>query len=121
MACRKFKSYAEVILQWGYEMAKPGTKAYQQEIVEVFYGINPRTKRVERVSRTRGGSLSKMGADANFVTHHIMAGRNAETEIVVVFHLTDVFGFPAGMEDAEWVKQKRKDLEEKISLLDPEQ
>lgn len=120
MAWRKFKSYAEVIFKWGHEMAKPGTKAYKQEIVEVFYGINPRTKRVERVSRTRDGTLSKMGADATFVTHHIMPDRKAETEIVVVFHLTDVFGFPAGMEDAEFVKQKRKELEEKISLLDSE-
>ncbi|PWS38086.1 hypothetical protein DFH01_01925 [Falsiroseomonas bella] len=94
-------------------MAKRGTKAYEQEIVWVFYGINPTKKRVERVSQQRNGVLSKMNDDAVFVTHYVMPGRKAETEIVIVFGLTDVFGVPVSSADSEWVKKQVAELEAK--------
>lgn len=98
-------------------MVKPRTKPYQQGIVEVFYGINRETKRVARVSRTRDGTLSMIGADLTVVTHHIIPGRDVKAEIAVVFHLTNVFGCRSEDEDEIFVKQKLKELEMIISSL----
>ena len=95
-------------------MARKGTKAYRNETVEVFWGINRKRGRIESVYLTRGGVLSMMGEDAVTVTHPIMPGRDAKHEIVVVFGLTDVFSAPAGMTDTAWVKLRRAELQEKI-------
>lgn len=78
-------------------MAKRGTKAQKQEIVQIFYGINPRTGCVESVSLSRDNKLTKYGSDATITQVVAMPGRKVETEIVVVLGLTELFGVPPGM------------------------
>jgi hypothetical protein len=101
-------------------MAKRGTKAYEQEIISVFYGINPKRRRVESVSQQRNGVLSKMNDDSVLVTHHVSPGRKAETEIDIVWGLTDIFSTPAHSWNSDYVKQKRAELEAKITAMPPE-
>jgi hypothetical protein len=98
-------------------MAKRGTKAQEQEIIWVFSGINPKTRRVESVSQQRNGVLSKTGENGAFVTHHVSPGRKAETEIVIVWGFTDIFSTPAHSWNSDYVKQKRAELEEKAAKL----
>lgn len=96
-------------------MAKKGTRAYDDEIVEVFYGINTKLNKVESVSRKRNGSLTRTNADGTMTPHHPMPGKNALTEVVIAFGLSDVFSFPPSMWDAEWVKKKIEELEAKLT------
>lgn len=64
------------------------TKAQQGEIIREYYGINMKTFAVERVSLTRGGTLSLFRGD-RYLTHNT-AGREARGEIVIVFGIGDL-------------------------------
>ena len=96
-------------------MAKNRTKADRQEYIEVFWGINPRTKSVESVHRQRDGLLSKMSSDGTIRSHPVLPGRMAQSEIVIVFGLTDVFGVSVAMAESASVKQRVADLEAKVA------
>lgn len=82
------------------------TKREAQQIVEVFYGIDPKTFEVERVSLTRDGVLHKYNRDGLHGTHAILHGRQARTEIIIVWHLTDLISFPVGLDDDEYRKSR---------------
>lgn len=83
----------------------------------IFYGINPTTFEVESVSRTRGGELHKWAKNGQLVTHAIHpSNRNdPRTEVIVVWHLTDVISFPAYMYDADAKKAAVAELERKAA------
>src|ERR1019366_4709899 len=67
------------------------TKQSDDEIIEAFYGINLSTFEVERVSLTRGGTLSKSTKDGGSFQYRIEHGRQARNEVTIVFNLTDIF------------------------------
>jgi len=71
-------------------MPRKATKAYKNEVWEVFYGINPKTFEVESVSKSRGGVLTRWGKEGVH-THPILTGRQARNEVVIVYGLTDIF------------------------------
>ena len=86
------------------------TKQQSQEIIGVFYGIN-REYEVERVSLTRGGTLSRW--NKNGVYSHPTAGRDPRTEVIVVFDLSDIvevhqFSFGTEHEDKVVAEIKAK-------------
>jgi hypothetical protein len=81
--------------------------------LSTFYGINPKTFRVESVSVTRGGTLRKWGPDATFATHHLAHGRQAKSEIIIVWGLTDLIEIYPQLDDSESTKQKLAELKAK--------
>lgn len=89
------------------------TRKNQNEIVEHYYGINRETFEIESVSKTRGGTLSKSGKDGSYSTHHIIGDRQAKTEIVIVWGLTDIISFPAQFDGGEMTKRQMADLQAK--------
>jgi hypothetical protein len=62
----------------------------RDETIYLYFGINPKTRKVETVSQSRGGRLSHWGDEGVLSTHAIMPGRRAETEITIVWGLTNV-------------------------------
>jgi hypothetical protein len=86
------------------------TRKQEEETVSTFYGINPKTFRVESVSLTRGGKLRKWGPDATFATHHLAHGRQAITEIIIVWGLTDLIEIYPRLEDSESTRKKLEEL-----------
>jgi hypothetical protein len=86
------------------------TKRENEETVEIFYGINPRTFEVDSVFLTRGGTLRKHGRDLATATHHILHGRDARTEIIIVWHLTDLVSFAPAMSGGEFAKEQLAEL-----------
>jgi hypothetical protein len=95
------------------------TKQSKEEIVKIFYGINSKTFEVESVSLTRGAVLTKFGKDLEYIRHPI-AGRDARTEVVIVFHLTEIFSVSAQMSDAESTKKRIEELEAKAMRMKAE-
>jgi len=87
----------------------------QEEIVETFFGINPETFEVESVSRTRGGTLSRWGKGGSYYTHHIEHGRAAQSEVGIVFGLTDIFSVPEILINSEDIKKRVQELEAKAA------
>lgn len=65
----------------------------------VFYGINPTSLLVERVSLTRGGVLTHWHAGRWPRTFRIRDGKPARTEVGRVFRLTDVIGIESLTDD----------------------
>ena len=86
-------------------------KQSDSEVIEVFYGIDPSTFEVKRVSLTRGGTLSKSTKDGWSFSHRIEHGRNARTEVIIVFNLTDIFSVPPQYENVEETKRRTAELE----------
>jgi|SRR5215471_10785008 len=63
-------------------------KRGKDQITRQYYGINPRTFKVECVSETRGGRLS-VWRNGSYLTHPL-AGRDGRIECVAAFDLSDV-------------------------------
>jgi hypothetical protein len=93
------------------------TRRENEEIVETYFGINPKTFEVQTVSRTRGGTLTKWNSDAVPYSHHIEHGRNAQSEVRIVFGLTDIFGVPEVLVDSENTKKRVEELEVKAAEM----
>ena len=93
------------------------TRQQQEEIVETFYGINPKTFKVESVSRTRGGTLTKWNEDAVPYSHHIEHGRDPKSEVLIVFGLIDIFGVPEFLVSSESTKMRINELKEKAGEM----
>jgi hypothetical protein len=91
------------------------TKQQQREIVSEFYGINLKTYEVESVSLTRGGMLTKWGKDATYIEHPV-AGRQARTEVVIVFGLSEIFEVTQ-FDDREYTKRKVAELQAKADTM----
>jgi hypothetical protein len=81
------------------------TKREEGLIVESFYGIDPKTFEVERVSLTKGNDLRKMGRNLQSYTHSILHGRDPRTEIIIVWHLSDIISFREGVFTDEQIKE----------------
>lgn len=61
----------------------------KDEIIREFYGINRETLEIESASVTRGGTLSKVTGDG-YRSHHIEHGRDARSEVIIVFGLIEI-------------------------------
>jgi hypothetical protein len=96
------------------EMAKHGSN---DEITEFFYGINLKTFAVESVSKTRGGRLSKSLPDGTVYSQMIAPGKDAQSEVVIMFGLTDVVRIPAIFWSSEFATNERQKLEEKATVM----
>lgn len=96
---------------------KKGSNAYKDEIVSFHTGINRDTKRIETVSETRGGRLTKMRPDGSIFTYQVAAGRSAKSEVIIVFGLIDAFDVSAGMMDSNFYKQKHQELKTKLEAM----
>ena len=70
------------------------------EVVGLYYGINPKTLLVERVSVSRGGSLTLQRMGRPDSVYRIKGGRPAYGEINRVFGLTDLVAVPFDGEPA---------------------
>jgi len=93
------------------------TRRENEEIVETYFGIDPKTFEVKTVSRTRGGTLTKWNRDLAPYSHHIEHGRNAQAEVRIVFGLTDIFGVPEALVNSENTKNRVKELEVKAAEM----
>jgi hypothetical protein len=92
------------------------TNSQKNEIVEHYYGIDPTTHEVVSVSRTRGGTLLRMGRFGS-VNHPIHSSNkdNPRNEVVVVWSLTDIISFPPQFLHAEYAKRELAELKEKAA------
>lgn len=93
------------------------TKRQNEEIVERFYGIDPKTFEVARISLTRSGTLTRRWDDGRVYPHHIMRGRDARSEVIVVFGLTNIFSVLVQYDSAESTQDRIKELEEKAAEM----
>jgi len=75
-------------------MANNGAKAWRENFVGTFYGINSKTFAVEGVAQISGRLLSKWCAD-RYLEHQMLAGVDAKSEIERVYGLIDVVEVPA--------------------------
>src|SRR5262249_8839393 len=104
-------------------MAKKGTRAYKDETVAVYYGINAKTFQVERVSRTRGGMISKSGAGGLYhsTSIHPSNARSPEREVRLVYGLTEVIETAPQFESSEGFKASIEALKKKAEDLRKQQ
>ena len=88
------------------------------EIRSYFYGIDTKTFKVRTASVTYGGSLT-INSDINPLGHTEQIGdRDPSAEIALRFGLSNIEEFPANMLDAEWVKSKIQELEDKAAEME---
>jgi len=90
-------------------------------IVETFYGINKRTFAVESVSLTEGGVLRKYNQDMQVSEHPVLHGKSPQTEIVIVWHLTDLISFRQGFSNEKKVKEAIEGLKAKAARMKEDQ
>ena len=90
-------------------------KREQEEYIYVYYGIHEPTKTVRSVWQTRGGKLkgSVGGLDEKFGS--VGPGRDARTEIAIVFGLSDPFFVPVGDIEKDYVKRRVEELKAKAA------
>jgi hypothetical protein len=77
------------------------TKIWGKLSKQQFFGIDPSTCEVVRIWESTDGQLSRVNEDLSSFIHAIAPGRDARTEIVVTFGLTNVFGIPAAYDSRE--------------------
>ena len=92
------------------------TNREKQEIVEVFFGINPRTFDVERVSLTRDNLLQHWSSDV-MLSHPVLFDRSARAEIIITWGLTDLFSTVVQFEESEDTKRQIAGLTAKAEAL----
>src|SRR5258708_6630626 len=92
------------------------TRANQEEIVTVFYGINPKDWAVDRISATRGGKLSRYKG-GHVYSHQTHSGYAVESEVRIVFELEDIFSTTPLFENSDYVKDKRGQLQAKADRM----
>jgi hypothetical protein len=95
------------------------TKRQAQEHLYVYYGINPKTFKVETAYQTRGGVLELWRNDVR-LTAPLGMGRMAESECVIVFGLTDVRWLPANADGSESSQRIREELRKKAAEMQAE-
>jgi hypothetical protein len=92
---------------------KKGTKAWNNEIVRQFYGINVLTDKVENFHLSRDNTLSRWNDDDVLIKHHVMRGWQVESELNVVFHLVDIIELPLVLDGSN--KSRIEKLEAKAA------
>ena len=70
------------------------TSRQKEEITSTFYGIDHDTCQVDRVSVTRGRVLTRQGQGLREYRHPIPTDETPESEIRIVFQLTDMIQVP---------------------------
>jgi hypothetical protein len=93
------------------------TRQQNEETVTVYYGIDPKTFEVARVPLTRGGTLSRMGKEAMQEFHQVTRGRNPQSEVVIVFGLTDIVSVPIQLEESAGTEQRITELRAKAAEM----
>ena len=85
------------------------------EPIEIFYCVSPRTFEVERIHRTRRGVLKKDGR----VVGSLLGTRRISDEAEICFSLgyAVVVGMAVGAEDTPWGKAKIAELEAEAASL----
>ena len=84
-----------------------------------YLGIDPNggVQRVSEYFESGGVKLSLMTDDAVLIDHHVMNGRQAKSEVVIVYGLRDVEFVSVAMEDSELEKRIAARVEEKAKKL----
>ena len=95
-------------------MARNPPKAEKGAYIEVYYGINPATRKVERVYRTNDGKLEAQ-IRSNPLSIRIRSGSAALDEVRLIGQLTDVFYTRIEFAETEANKQKVAELEAKAA------
>jgi hypothetical protein len=93
------------------------TKREEAEFVRVYYGIHTPTGTVRDVWLQRNGKLVMTGKDLTTTTAFVGPGRSAESELVVVFNLSDVFSASIGQVDSEGTKRQLDELRAKAAAM----
>ena len=84
---------------------KKGTAAWKRLIKTIYYGIDPKTFAVKRISLTNDNVLQYYGEDGTY-DHPVLAGRMARNEVVIVWHLHDIFEVMPGFADSDTEKKR---------------
>lgn len=91
---------------------KRGTAAWKRLTKTVYYGIDPKTFEVKRISLTNDNLLHYYGEHGSY-DHAVLRGRMPRNEVAIVWHLSDIIEVPAGFEDDDFEKRKVQDLRAK--------
>ena len=87
------------------------------EIIAVYWGISSRRKQVETVYGYRNGRLTGTAPDGSQISSVIAPGRNAESEVRIVFGLQDIFVTSPGQTDSHHAQVRRGELMAKAEAL----
>ena len=90
-------------------------KRNDNEYVTAFYGIHVDTHEVASAWLTRGGTLHYTSPKGIPSSHYIMPGRSAESELLIVYGLSDLIQFPVGSMESEMVKKMIAELKAKAA------
>ena len=71
------------------------TSRQKEEIVSTIYGIDRDRCQVDRVSVTRGGTLTRSGNGVPTYRHVIHTGETPQSEARIVFHFTHLIEIPS--------------------------
>jgi len=93
------------------------TSRQKQEVVSTFYGINPETLRVDSVSVTREGRLTRRGLGVPCHTHLIHRWDTPRSAIAIVFHLEQVIELPMHLWHHEDSKRRVDELRARASAM----
>ena len=85
--------------------------------ITVFYGIEPNTLDVTRVSLTRGGTLTQWGRGGHTHRHYVIPPRCALDEIHIVYSLTHIIEIPTRLEHEQAFKDRIAGLRETAKRL----
>ena len=103
-------------IQRGNAMAKKGTPAGEYEIIRVYYGINPQNYEIERVSQTRGGTLTKWHKEISH-THPVPRGCDPRNEVATLYGLRHIYettlSLDAISDDTQYIALKAKAVQMK--------
>ncbi|NKM30100.1 hypothetical protein [Rhizobium laguerreae] len=92
-------------------MPSKNSNAYRKEYVRVHYGIHSDTLDVKSVWEQRDGGLS-----GDYGTHYPSHGMPARSEVMLVFHLTEVRTVMIQLEDTQGIRIVAE-LEEKAKQM----
>ena len=93
------------------------SKQQKEEFVSTFYGINHDTLQVDRVSVTQGGMLYRSGQGVPNHHHPIATGETPQTEIRIVYRLSDLIEIPSHLRADEYSKRRVAELEAKAAQM----
>lgn len=79
-------------------MTTQTSEQWKAELIHHFYGIDPKSLLVERVTVTRGGTLTHSRIDRSPSVYRIKYGRPPLSEIGRVFGLTDLISFAPALD-----------------------
>ena len=95
-------------------MSNKGAKAWRENFVSTFYGINSKTFAVEGVAQISSRLLSKWCGD-QYVTHEMPANADVKSEIERAYSLVYLVEVPAEQDSIANVTATLEDLRRKAS------